>query len=204
MTDTLLTIGHSNHPIEYFIELLHRHGVTALADVRSSPFSRYTSQFNQENLKWSLKDVGIHYVFLGRELGARSTNPDHYRDGKAQYERMAQEPWFQEGLERLRKGVATQRIALMCAEKDPIECHRTMLVGVRVRSPVISLAHILANGDLEPHEQSEQRMLARHHLAEPELFRTADERLAEAYRLQCELIQYEDKKLMSEQQGIPA
>lgn len=204
MTDMLLTIGHSNHPIQHFIELLRRHEVTALADVRSSPFSRHTPQFNQENLKWSLKDVGIHYVFLGRELGARSTNPDHYRDGKAQYELMASEPWFQEGLERLRKGVASQRIALMCAERDPIECHRTMLVGVRVRSPMIVLAHILANGELEPHEQSEQRMLVRHHMAEPELFRTTEERLAEAYRLQCELIQYEDKQSMSEQQGIPA
>jgi uncharacterized protein (DUF488 family) len=202
--NTIFTIGHSNHPLEFFIELLRRHGVTALADVRSSPYSRYTSQFNQESLKRSLKEVGIQYVFLGRELGARSTNPNHYRDGKAQYELMAQEPWFQEGLDRLRKGVATQRIALMCAEKDPIECHRTMLVGVRVRSSEIALAHILANGELETHEQSEQRMLVRHHLADPELFRTAEERLAEAYRLQCDLIQYEDKKLISEQQGISA
>lgn len=204
MTDSLFTIGHSNHSIEHLIELLQRHNITALADVRSSPFSRHTPQFNQENIKRSLKEIRVHYVFLGRELGARSTNPDHYKDGRAQYELMAKEPWFQEGLERLRKGVVTQRIALMCAEKDPIECHRTMLVGVRVRSPAISLVHILANGDLEPHEQSEQRMLVRHHLAEPELFRTAEERLAEAYRLQCELIQYEDKKLMSEQQGIQA
>jgi len=205
MTYMLLTIGHSNHPIEYFIELLRRHGVTAIADVRSSPFSRHTSQFNREHLKRSLKDVGVHYVFLGRELGARSANSAHYRDGKAQYELMAQEPSFQQGLERLRKGVISQRIALMCTEKDPIECHRTMLVGVRVRSPMISLAHILANGDVEPHEQSEQRLLSRHHLAEPDLFHTAEEQLAEAYRLQCELIQYEDKKLMSEQQqGIPA
>lgn len=203
--NTILTIGHSNHPIEYFIEMLRRHNVTALADVRSSPFSRYTPQFNQESLKWTLKDVGIHYVFLGRELGARSTNPDHYRDGKAQYELMAKESWFQEGLERLRKGVEKgQRIALMCAEKDPIECHRTMLVGVRVRSPEIALAHILASGELEPHEKSEQRMLARHNLAEPELFRTPEERMALAYRLQCEIIQYEDKKQIAEQQGLPA
>jgi hypothetical protein len=140
---------------------------------------------------------------MGKELGARSANPDCYRDGKAQYELMAQEPCFQAGLERLRKGVTTHRIALMCAEKDPIECHRTMLVGVRARNPEITLAHILANGDLEPHEQSEQRMLVQHHLAEPELFRTYEERLAEAYRLQCDLIQYEDKKLVAEQQGMP-
>jgi len=204
MTATLLTIGHSNHPIDVFIDLLRRHGVTAVADVRSSPFSRYTSQYNQDSIKRSLKDAGIQYVFLGKELGACSTNPDCYRDSKAQYQLMAQEPWFQEGLDRLRKGTATHRIALMCAEKDPLECHRTMLVGVRARSPEIALAHILANGDLEPHGQSEQRMLAHHHLADPEFIRTYEERLVEAYRLQCELIQYEDKKLTAEQQGIPA
>lgn len=203
--NAIFTIGHSNHPIEYFIDLLRRHNMTALADVRSSPFSRYTSQFNQENLKWSLKAAGIHYVFMGRELGARSANPDHYRDGKAQYELMAQEPWFINEVDRLRKGVEKgQRIALMCAEKDPIECHRTMLVGVRVRSPEIALVHILASGELEPHEKAELRMLARHNLAEPELFRTTEERMALAYRLQCELIQYEDKKQTSEQQGLPS
>lgn len=204
MTATLFTIGHSNHPIEHVIGLLLCHGVTALADVRSAPFSRFTPQFNQEQLRSALRGAGLHYVFLGRELGARSTDPSHYRDGKAQYDLMAQSPEFQRGLDRLRIGIQTQRIALMCAEKDPLECHRTMLVGVRMRSPEIALVHILATGELETHEAAEQRLLARHQLAEPELFRSADERLAEAYRRQCDLIQYEDAQMANEQHGAHA
>jgi uncharacterized protein (DUF488 family) len=204
MTSPLFTIGHSNHTIERFLDLLRCHHVTAVADVRSSPFCRYTTQFNQADLKRSLKEAGIHYAYLGRELGARSTDPGHYRDGKARYDLIAQTPWFIAGIERLRKGAATQRIALMCAEKEPLECHRTLLVGVRLRSAEITLSHILADGGLEPHEHTEQRMLRIHNLAEPELFRTAAERLAEAYRRQCERIEYEEDHVAAEQQGASA
>lgn len=127
MNDRIYTVGHSNHSIEAFISLLQKHGITALADVRSHPYSRHHPQFNRETLQRALRKVDINYVFLGKELGARSENPKCYRNGKVQYGLLAREPSFQEGLARLRKGMESHRIAMMCAEKEPLDCHRTIL-----------------------------------------------------------------------------
>jgi uncharacterized protein (DUF488 family) len=85
----VLTIGHSTHPIETFLGLLHQHGVTAVADVRSAPYSRFNPQFNKDALEHDLKEHGIRYVFLGRELGARSDDPSCYDKGRVQYGRLA-------------------------------------------------------------------------------------------------------------------
>lgn len=125
----VLTIGHSNHPIERFIGLLKQDGVTAVADVRSAPFSRHNPQFNKDSLQQSLSEAGIAYIFLGKELGARSNDRSCYEDGRVQYERLARTDLFLDGIERVRKGAEQYRIALMCAEKEPLECHRTLLVA---------------------------------------------------------------------------
>jgi hypothetical protein len=101
----LLTIGHSTHPIDAFIALLKQHGVTALADVRSHPYSRHFPQYSKDALKNALAQAQIAYVFLGKELGARSENPACYRQGKVQYDLLAKEPLFAQGLERLRQGL---------------------------------------------------------------------------------------------------
>ncbi|BAZ05152.1 DUF488 domain-containing protein [Calothrix sp. NIES-3974] len=106
----LFTIGHSNHSIENFIQLLQKYGITALADVRSHPYSRYLSHFNQVEVKQALKDVGIGYVFLGRELGARPRDRTCYVDGKAIYEKIAATPLFAEGIQRILKGSQTYTI----------------------------------------------------------------------------------------------
>src|SRR3569832_154344 len=100
----LFTIGHSTHSAEKFLELLRRHQVTAIGDVRSSPFSAWTPQFNRSALEPTLKSAGIHYVFLGDELGARRVEREVYADGVARYERIVKLPSFQTGLERVRKG----------------------------------------------------------------------------------------------------
>jgi uncharacterized protein (DUF488 family) len=190
MVTRIYTIGHSNHSIGTFIDHLRHHEIATLADVRSSPRSRFAPHFNQVSLRHTLEQAGISYVFLGRELGARSDNPACYQNGKASYDLIARDQRFRQGLERLRAAAAIQRVCLMCAEMDPLECHRTMLVGIRLRSPELSLTHILADGSLETHEQSESRLLARHRLDQPELFRTEIERLAEAYQIQCDAIAY--------------
>ncbi|MBI3517409.1 MAG: DUF488 domain-containing protein, partial [Proteobacteria bacterium] len=119
----LLTVGHSNHPVERFLALLTRHGVTALGDVRSFPRSRFNPQFNRERLDAALREHGIGYVFLGDALGGK-------RDDVAarDYVAMAAAPAFQAGLARVREGAARHRVALMCAEKDPLDCHRFVLV----------------------------------------------------------------------------
>src|SRR5271168_1164248 len=125
----VFTIGHSNHSPEHFLALLQRHSITALCDVRSHPYSLRNPQFNREELKESLRPHSIKYIFLGKELGARSEDPSCYDRGKISYDRLAQTALFQQGLDRIQEGTKTHRVAIMCAEKEPLDCHRTVLVA---------------------------------------------------------------------------
>jgi uncharacterized protein (DUF488 family) len=160
----IFTVGHSNHSIERFSTLLKQHGVTAVADVRSSPFSRHFSHFNQVPLKSSLRLQEISYVFLGNQLGARSKDSECYVDGKARYELIAATETFATGLARIFKGAKHHQIALMCAEQDPITCHRAILVCQHLRDSGLEIEHILKNGALESHVHLEQRLLKLHKL----------------------------------------
>ena len=158
----LFTIGHSNLSIEAFVLLLQQHGITAVADVRSHPFSRYLPHFNKSEIKASLSRVGIQYVFLGKELGARPEDLSCYdTSGKALYDRIAATPLFSEGIQRLLKGTANYKISLMCAEKDPITCHRTILVCHKVKKFNFPIYHILSDGNLESHQDLEERLLSK-------------------------------------------
>ncbi|MEG4493858.1 DUF488 domain-containing protein [Microcoleus sp. D3_18_C4] len=156
----LFTIGHSNLSIEAFILLLQQHGITAVADVRSHPFSRYLPHFNKSEIKASLSSVGIQYVFLGKELGARPEDLSYYdTSGKALYDRIAATSLFSAGIQRLLKGAANYKISLMCAEKDPITCHRTILVCYNLKNFNLQINHILSDGNLESHQDLEARLL---------------------------------------------
>lgn len=155
---SLFTIGHSNQAMADFLALLDRHGVTAVGDVRSNPYSRWT-QFGRENLAGTLKDHGLRYVFLGDQLGARRTEAECYADGRADYERVAQLPAFLEGLARLERGSAEHVIALMCAEREPLHCHRGVLIARRLVDRGWRVRHILGDGSLEEHAATEQRMI---------------------------------------------
>jgi uncharacterized protein (DUF488 family) len=154
---TLYTIGHSTLPIKSFMELLHRYGITAVCDVRSSPYSRVSPQYCKDGLRAALAEVDIEYVFLGKELGARPSDRDCFEDGKATYERIAATAAFQTGLARIRKGVKQYSIALMCAEKDPITCHRTILVARHLVD--LGVTHILSNGSVESHDEAMLRLV---------------------------------------------
>ncbi len=156
----IYSIGHSNHPIGYFISLLQRHGITALADVRSLPYSRRHPQFRREALAESLRDPGIAYVVLGEALGGKREG------GLAGAARL---PEFRAGLERLREGAARYRVAFMCAEREPLDCHRTILVARRLRAADVTIRHILANGTLEDHESLERRLVESEKMAPPPL-----------------------------------
>lgn len=162
VSNKLYTIGHSNHDIDEFIALLKRHGVTALADVRSTPYSRYMPHFQQKPLKAALNKAGISYVFLGRELGARPDDQSCYVNGKALYEHIAATEAFTSGIDRVVKGTQKFDIALMCAEKDPITCHRAVLVCQHLRELPLTISHILSNGELESHQHLEERLLKMH------------------------------------------
>ena len=203
----LFTIGHSNHSPEKFISLLEEHGITALADVRSMPYSRYLPHFNQPALQALLPQAEIRYVFLGAELGARPDNPDCYMEGKALYEKIAATDVFQKGLQRLLNGAKDHRIALMCAEKDPLICHRAILVCQHLLVFNLEIGHIHSNGDLEYHEDLEERMLKAQGLQDPEpvaqlsLFPEPPKpyldrstRLRQAYQQQGEKIAYVEKQ----------
>src|SRR5258708_6296618 len=123
---TLFTIGHTVHSIPAFVGLLKAHGVNAVADVRSRPYSRRLEQFNRESLAAELDAADIRYVFMGEELGARRDEPECYENDQAVYEKIAVLPRFQEGLVRVRRGAAQYHLALMCAEKEPLDCHRAV------------------------------------------------------------------------------
>lgn len=191
---TVYTIGHSTHPQEKLLGLLSMHGITALCDVRSSPFSRVNPQFNCDDLKKALAAQGIKYLFLGKELGARSDDPACYEGRKVQYDRLAKTDLFQQGLTRVEDGIAKGfTIAMMCAEKEPLECHRTILVARHLAERGIDVQHIHASGQLEGHADALQRLTRMLGLRDDDMFRSPADLQADAYRRQEERIAYELK-----------
>lgn len=189
---TIFTVGHSNVSSEVFIGVLQQHRITAVADVRSHPYSRFLPHFSRPAIKAALRETGISYVFLGDELGARPENPACYDNGKAVYDRIAETSLFQSGIARLHNGLHSSRIAIMCAEKDPLVCHRTILVCRHLRRPNLAIQHIRADGSLEAHEHLEQRLLAEHGLQQGSLFepQTQAQLLDLAYDRQGERIAF--------------
>jgi len=195
LTHPVFTVGHSTHTLEVFVALLSRHGVTALVDVRSTPYSRANPQFNRETLERRLKVHGIKYVFLGSELGARSNDLTCYENGRVQYARLARTELFRSGIDRVIRGANEYHVALMCAEKEPLECHRTLLVARALAELGIVVRHILADGRLEPHDATMERLLDVVGLPHQDLFRSKTEVIAEALVRQEERVAYIDEKL---------
>jgi uncharacterized protein (DUF488 family) len=190
---TMFTIGHSTHSTEDFLRLLKKHSISVVADVRSSPFSRFNPQFNRSSLKEDLKENGIKYVFLGSELGARSDDPKCYQNGKVIYSRLAETTVFREGINRLLTGVEDHRIALMCSEKEPLDCHRTLLVTQVLSRHGITVSHIHADGNLEAHTCALERLVEKVGLPQEDLFRSKEDLISEALVQQEARIAYEDE-----------
>jgi uncharacterized protein (DUF488 family) len=189
----LYTVGHSTHPIDEFVGLLLRNDINAIADVRSSPFSRFNPQFNREHLALSLKQHGMHYVFLGRELGARREEPECYVGNKVRYDLIERTSSFQSGLQRLLRGAAMMNVAIMCAEKDPITCHRTILVARSAKHLFSEIFHILEDGSIEGHHHAEMRLLQAYRVQQEDMFLPLNERLEKAYCLRADEIAFEDQ-----------
>ena len=192
---TVLTIGHSTHALEAFVALLQRHHVTAVADVRSAPYSRFNPQFNRDSFADALDAQGIRYVYLGDSLGGRSGDPACYEDGRIRYDRVATTESFKRGLARVVHGAAKHRIALMCAEKEPLDCHRTLLVARALDERGVDVAHIHAGGGLERHREAMDRLLGILNLPREDLYRTREELIATAVSRQAERVAYVDDKL---------
>ena len=190
----LYTVGHSVHPIDHFIDILKLNGVEAVADVRSSPYSKFTPQFNREPLKRSLLEHGIQYVFLGEELGARRDESECYENHKVIYRKVADLPTFKSGVSRLREGAEKMKVAIMCAEKDPLTCHRTVLVTHFTRDLFSDTMHILEDGSVESRAEADLRLLREYKLEKEDFFSPYEERLAHAYSKRAEKIAYEENQ----------
>jgi uncharacterized protein (DUF488 family) len=192
MNHTIYTIGHSTQPIERFLAKLQEHAVGAIADVRSTPFSRHNPQFNKDELQAKLESHGIRYVFLGAELGARSRDECCYVDNKVQYALLAETPAFKAGITRVIEGARRYKIALMCAEKDPADCHRTILVARHLISEGFTVLHILADSSLESQQSVLTRLVKQlEHESSRDLFNPAALTFEEAYETQGRRIAYD-------------
>jgi uncharacterized protein (DUF488 family) len=189
----LFSVGHSNHELPHFIDLLRAADVSAVADVRSSPFSRRLPQFNRPALEAGLSRGGIAYVYLGDLLGGRPGPRDLYDDeGRVDYERVRKTAFFQEGLLRLRRGTERYVLAMLCAEADPLDCHRGLMIAPALVEQGIAPLHLRKDGSVETTVEMEARLLKETGRADallPTLFDPVPsdaERglvLAEAYRL---------------------
>lgn len=192
---TVLTVGHSTHSYERFLGLLRSVEVTAIADVRTSPFSRHQPHFNRDALKAELKLDQIAYSFLGKELGGRPSHSGFYCEGVADYERMAETKEFESGLVRVMEGAQKYRIALMCSEHDPLDCHRCLLVGRDLAKRNVSVKHILSGGQIVSQQEIEDRLLTMSRRESEDLFAPPNQRLAAAYRARSRKVAFAEPRI---------
>jgi uncharacterized protein (DUF488 family) len=196
---TIYTIGHSNHPAEYFLELLHAHKINCIVDVRSTAASRFNPQYNKKALSDFLKKHGIAYLHLPEEFGARHNHPALVNaEGKVDFEKVRDTKKFRQGMERLCQGINKGfRIALMCAESEPLDCHRFSMISFALDGAGFNVQHILKDKTLESNAELEARLLRQYE----KKFKGRDifseeagrERLNIAYRLKNKEIAYTPK-----------
>lgn len=194
----IYTVGHTKHSIEAFVELIRAYRINCIVDVRSTPFSKYTPQFNENNLKLDLNKRGIYYIQMGKEFGARRINKNLYTpEGYLDFEKTRQDNEFLNGIERIKQGCNKGfKIALMCTEKDPFDCHRTIMVSKGLKDNGFKINHILPNKEVQSQERIEDRLLDKYY---PDRFQiqlnigknlTEDEMIEEAYRKRNKEIGY--------------
>jgi len=147
---TIYTIGHSNQSLENFLKLLLANGIQVLVDVRSIPRSKYASQFDSPVLKPAIVKAGLKYLYFGQEIGGKPQNRAFYdTDGYVLYEIIAQSPAFLKTIDRLIEGVSKYRVAIMCSEEDPTECHRRLLIGRVLGNRGVEQLHLRADGRVQ-------------------------------------------------------
>ncbi|MBP7793199.1 MAG: DUF488 domain-containing protein [Candidatus Goldbacteria bacterium] len=186
------TIGHSNHTIDRFIDLLKKNGINCIVDVRSAPYSKYTVQFNKETIEKELKKNNIKYIFMGEELGARQTRHDLlFPDGKVDFEKVKEADFFKNGIQRIINGIKKGFvISVMCTEKDPLVCHRFALVSAALKQHGVEIEHILENGDVISQSELEKKILDK----QLSLFYLKEDAIAEAYKSINKKIAYKNEE----------
>lgn len=157
----IYTIGHSNYDSNYFMEMLLKFKVNTVVDVRSVPFSKYVPHFNKDNIKTLLNNYGIHHIYMGEELGIiKDDDCLLSKDGYLDFEKVKKTNLFKNGIARIIDGFSKgYTIAIMCTEKDPMNCHRSILIGRELHNEKYTIAHILTDGSMETHAQFEERLI---------------------------------------------
>ena len=190
MTSTIYTIGHSNHPIEFFLDLLQMYRINCLIDVRSIPASGRFPQYNKKPLRKVLQDKHIFYMHFGKEFGARQKDASVWNEEQQlDFEKFQQTSIFLSGIDRLKLGLEKQfRIVLMCSEGNPLECHRFSMIAVKLHQLDFDIQHILRDGFLCSHLKLEEQLMKKYQkkLPQPSLFNpniTKIDQLKVAYRL---------------------
>ncbi|MGH9605025.1 MAG: DUF488 family protein [Terracidiphilus sp.] len=156
---SFFTLGHSNHAIETWLDLIRQHEVEVVVDTRSSPYSKYVPQFDKEPMQRSLEQAGIHYLYLGAELGGRPANRDYYGKtsgkGKAKilYGLLRGDAQFQAAIARLESGIGRFSVALVCGEESPAHCHRRLLIGRVLTERSHAMLHIRGDGRLQSDDE---------------------------------------------------
>jgi uncharacterized protein (DUF488 family) len=194
-TIKIYTIGHSNHEIQTFINLLIMAKINMIVDVRSAPFSKMYPHFNRDTLEMVLKENKIGYLFLGDQIGGRSRNRSDYENGQVVYSRLAAKDEYQATIKRVLDGSAKFQIALMCSEKEPLDCHRTLLVSQSLSDKGVEIVHIHADGKIETQSDVLNRLLRNYNLDTPDLFGAETDRLQEALLKQEKKIAYSDEQM---------
>ena len=161
MYNILLSIGHSQHNVDYFLELLRSHNVNYILDVRSTPYSQFAASYNRENIKDTLKRNGVDYAYMGDYFGARPRDYSLYsQNGYLDFEKVANSEKFKIGFDNVEKGVKQgNRIAFMCTEKDPIECHRAILVTNEFYKAGYLIEHIMPDNTVQTQKTLNERLL---------------------------------------------
>ena len=186
MPSTILTIGHSNHPLDVFLKLIGDAGVTVIADVRTTPQSRYNQHFGQKQLTEALKGVGVDYAFFGDSLGGRPKDESVWRDGRPDYKGMAQTMIVRDSLADVRARAAKACLCLMCSEKEPLDCHRCLLVARELAKDGAEVRNLLADGGFETHAQTEECLLTWAGKRGPDLLSDAAQRRDAAYEMRAD------------------
>ena len=193
---SIFTIGYSGQDADSFASLLSANNIDVVCDVRSTPYSHYKPDFSRRPLKEFLNSANIKYAFFGDQLGARPKDRGCYVAGQATYEKIASTGFFIEGLERLRVGAQNLNLALVCSEKDPIECHRACLVCYNLTDLRERIFHIHPNGRIENQDEFDKRLVAFHGLTPPPLLQRPGDwevAVAEAYKKQASGIAYRER-----------
>ena len=204
MSNTVYTIGYSGYhqDMARFVSDLKVHGINVVADVRTSPYSKFSPEFNREAIQAGLRSAGLKYVFMGDELGARPADRHCYVDGAVDYDRIVAADFFKHGLDRVQTGVSRGYvITLLCAEKDPIDCHRNVLVAHSLAKRGIDIKHLIQLAPNEPavaeeREDTESRMFEecdQGDSRQDDLFMSRDSILDKVYKLRFKKIAYREE-----------